>query len=65
LASTGDPAFNRIWTLLHLPCLSLPVGRGPAGLPVGVQLVGPLRGDGALVAAARWTFERLRPAEAA
>ncbi len=65
LASTGDPAFNRVWTLLHLPCLSLPAGRGPAGLPVGVQLVGPLRGDGAVVAAARWAFERLGPAEAA
>lgn len=65
LESTGDPALNRIWTLLHLPCLSLPVGRGPAGLPLGVQMVGPLRGDGALIAAARWAFERLGLAEGA
>ncbi len=59
LESTGDPAFNRIWTLLHLPCLSLPAGRGPAGLPLGVQLVGPHRGDGAVVAAASWAHRRL------
>ncbi len=65
LESTGDPALNRIWTLLHLPSLSLPAGRGPAGLPLGVQMVGPHRGDGALVAAARWAFDRLGLGEAA
>ena len=40
LASTGSAAFNRLWTLLGLPCLTLPVGRGVRGLPLGVQLVG-------------------------
>jgi Asp-tRNA(Asn)/Glu-tRNA(Gln) amidotransferase A subunit family amidase len=65
LESTGDPALNRIWTLLHLPCLTLPAGRGPAGLPLGVQMVGPLRGDGVVVAAARWAFDRLGLGEAA
>jgi Asp-tRNA(Asn)/Glu-tRNA(Gln) amidotransferase A subunit family amidase len=59
LASTGDPAFNRIWTLLGAPCLALPAGRGPAGLPLGVQLVGGPSADGALVAAARWIEARL------
>jgi amidase len=54
LASTGDPAMNRIWTLLGLPCVSLPAGQGPSGLPVGVQLVGPPGGDAALLAAAAW-----------
>jgi amidase len=61
LASTGDPAMNRIWTLLGVPCLSLPGATGPAGMPVGVQLVGPAGGDGALVAAAAFVEERLRP----
>jgi len=60
LASTGDPAMNRIWTLLGVPCLSLPGATGPAGLPVGVQLVGPAGGDGALVAAAAFVEDRLR-----
>ncbi len=54
LASTGDPAFDRIWTLLGTPSASLPAGRGPAGLPVGLQVVGAPRQDGALVAACRF-----------
>ncbi|HZB92486.1 MAG TPA: amidase [Stellaceae bacterium] len=40
IATTGDPVFNRPWTLLHLPAIALPGHRGPGGLPVGVQLVG-------------------------
>jgi Asp-tRNA(Asn)/Glu-tRNA(Gln) amidotransferase A subunit family amidase len=51
-ATTGDPVFNRPWTLLHLPCITLPGQRGPAGLPVGVQLVGRPRGDARLLAIA-------------
>jgi len=54
LASTGDPMFNRVWTLLHLPCVNLPAGRGEQGLPIGVQLVGPARGDARLLAASTW-----------
>lgn len=51
---TGDPRFNRIWTLLGGPALHLPTGRGPAGLPLGVQLVAPPGRDAALLAAALW-----------
>ncbi len=54
LEATGDPLFNRVWTLLGTPCLSLPAGRGPAGLPLAVQLVGPSDGDAGLLAAAAW-----------
>jgi Asp-tRNA(Asn)/Glu-tRNA(Gln) amidotransferase A subunit family amidase len=54
LESTGDPAMNRIWTLLGLPCVSLPAAEGPHGLPVGVQLVGPPGGDALLLAVAAW-----------
>lgn len=61
LASTGDPAFNRIWTLLGLPCASLPGARGPAGMPVGIQLVGPAGRDGALAAVAHWAAVALAP----
>jgi amidase len=32
-------------TALHLPSLAAPAGRTPAGLPVGVQIVGPERGE--------------------
>jgi Asp-tRNA(Asn)/Glu-tRNA(Gln) amidotransferase A subunit family amidase len=40
LASTGDSVFNRIWTALAVPCLSLPAGSGEMGLPLAVQWVG-------------------------
>jgi len=52
LAYTGDPAFSRIWTLLGVPCLTLPAGRGPRGLPLGVQLVGRIGDDARLLAVA-------------
>jgi amidase len=45
LASTGDPSQNRIWTLLGAPCIQLPAGSGPSGMPVGVQLVAAPRRD--------------------
>jgi amidase len=62
LASTGDPAFDRIWTLLGTPCASLPIARGPAGLPVGVQVVGAPGRDGPLVAAIAWIAGAARSA---
>jgi Asp-tRNA(Asn)/Glu-tRNA(Gln) amidotransferase A subunit family amidase len=37
LDATGDPAFCRPWTLLQLPCLTLPAGRGPHDMPIGAQ----------------------------
>ncbi len=61
LDSTGDPLFNRMWTLLHGPALCLPGARGRNGLPVGIQLVGPVGGDAALLAAGAWIESRLAP----
>jgi Asp-tRNA(Asn)/Glu-tRNA(Gln) amidotransferase A subunit family amidase len=54
LASTGSPLFCTVWTLLGTPGLSLPLLTGPAGLPLGVQLVGRCGGDEALMATAAW-----------
>jgi amidase len=54
LESTGDPAFDRVWTLLGTPCASVPTGLGPAGLPVGLQVVGAPGRDAALAAACAW-----------
>ena len=51
---TGNPVFNRQWTLLHLPCVTLPVLKGERGLPLGIQLVGRFRRDEELLAQARW-----------
>jgi amidase len=59
LGTTGDPIFSRIWTLLGTPCLSLPVLRGRAGLPLGLQLVGARGEDAALLQSAGIIEERL------
>jgi amidase len=59
LSSTGDPVFNRAWTLLGVPCVTVPFGKGEHGLPLGVQLVGPFDGDSALLGWAHWAAEAL------
>ena len=51
---TGDPAFNFIWTALHVPCVTVPAGTGPNGLPLGIQIVGRRGDDKAVLAWARW-----------
>lgn len=43
--TTGDPLLCRQWTLLGTPVVAIPALRGPAGLPVGVQVVAQLRRD--------------------
>lgn len=53
-SGTGDPVFNRIWTLLGVPCVNVPGLTGPAGLPVGVQVIGPWRGDTTTLSASHW-----------
>jgi amidase len=60
LASTGNSAFNAIWTLSWAPCVTLPAGTGPKGLPLGIQLVGPRFADERLLDAAAWVEARLR-----
>lgn len=62
LDSTGDPAFNRLWTLVGAPSVTLPVMRGPEGMPVGVQIVGPPRDEGRLLALAANAERQLRKA---
>ena len=58
LRHTGSPMFNRIWTLLGVPCVTYPVGFGPNGLPLGVQVVGAHGGDDHLLACAAWMHAR-------
>jgi Asp-tRNA(Asn)/Glu-tRNA(Gln) amidotransferase A subunit family amidase len=54
LGSTGDPVFNFLWTSLHVPCVTVPAGTGPRGLPLGIQIVGPAGEDRATLAWAAW-----------
>ena len=44
--------FAFLATTTGLPAISVPVGPGPRGLPVGIQLIGKPRGEAALLAAA-------------
>ena len=52
--TTGDPLLNKVWTLLHLPCVSLPAGFGPNGLPLSVQVVARANDEAALLSGAGW-----------
>lgn len=57
LASTGDPCFQEIWSALGVPTLSLPLHVGPHAMPVGVQFVGRLENDDALLRTAAWVLK--------
>ena len=59
LGNTGDPIFNRFWTLLGSPCIALPFNTGPFGMPLSVQLIGPRDKDDQLIAWARWVERKL------
>lgn len=57
LASTGESSFNRLWTLLGVPCVSVPGLVGENGAPMGLQLIGPWGSDARLLAAA-WRLQQ-------
>jgi Asp-tRNA(Asn)/Glu-tRNA(Gln) amidotransferase A subunit family amidase len=44
-ATTGDPRYNRLWTLLGVPCVNVPALKTTAGLPFGLQVVAPFARD--------------------
>jgi Asp-tRNA(Asn)/Glu-tRNA(Gln) amidotransferase A subunit family amidase len=62
LGYTGDPVFNRMWTLLGVPCVTLPAVWGEGGLPTGIQLVGRVGDDARLLAAALFAERALAAA---
>ena len=45
--------FAFLATTTGLPAIAVPVGTGPRGLPVGIQLIGKPRGEAELLAAAQ------------
>ena len=59
LNATGNASLCVIWTTLHVPAVTLPVFKGPNGLPIGAQLVAKRNADRALFAAARWVYQTL------
>jgi Asp-tRNA(Asn)/Glu-tRNA(Gln) amidotransferase A subunit family amidase len=59
LSSTGSAIFNGLWTVLYMPCLTLPAGDGPDGLPVGIQLVARRHNDHRLLDVGLWVESKL------
>jgi Asp-tRNA(Asn)/Glu-tRNA(Gln) amidotransferase A subunit family amidase len=59
LEATGNAQPCVIWTTMHVPALSIPVFRGPNGLPTGLQVIGKRNEDRKLFAAARWIYGKL------
>jgi Asp-tRNA(Asn)/Glu-tRNA(Gln) amidotransferase A subunit family amidase len=62
LGSTGNSRFNKLWTLLGVPCVNVPGLTGGAGLPVGVQVIANFGRDANALAAARFVETAIRPA---
>ena len=63
-ATVGTPAFAgvplyQIWTILHVPAMTIPVFKGAAGMPIGAQLLAKRHDDRKLFACAQWAFEKL------
>ncbi len=51
---TGDPRFNRLWTLMGTPCVNIPATIADGGLPVGVQVIARFGDDAGALKAARF-----------
>ena len=60
LVSPTMSSFNRMWTLMHGPTITLPVAKGPNGMPIGVQLAARVGDDPALIAHANGIYRILR-----
>jgi amidase len=62
LGYTGNPVFNRMWTLLGTPCVTIPAGMGENGLPIGIQFVGRIGDDARLMECALFAERALAAA---
>ncbi|KJC58834.1 amidase [Bradyrhizobium sp. LTSPM299] len=60
LASTGDPRYNRLWTLMGVPCVNVPALVAEGGLPVGVTVIAKFGADAQALAAASFVEEALK-----
>ena len=64
LASTGNARFNRLWTLLGVPCVNVPAITAAGGLPVGVQVIAPFGHDAEALRAAGFLEQALASSKA-
>ena len=60
LATTGDPMFDRLWTLMSAPCVNVAGLNDGDGLPLGIQIVGRFGRDKAALEAALFVEEAIR-----
>ena len=60
LGSTGDARYNRLWTLMGVPCVNVPALIADGGLPVGVQVIARYGADAEALAAARFVEQALK-----
>ena len=59
LGATGNPMFNRLWTLMGSPCVNV-AGLSEDGLPLGVQIVGRFGRDRAALEAALFLEQAIK-----
>lgn len=59
ISGTGNSLFNRSWTLLGAPCVTVPAGTGPQGLPLAVQITGAFDDDERVLRCAEWVRQAL------
>jgi Asp-tRNA(Asn)/Glu-tRNA(Gln) amidotransferase A subunit family amidase len=57
---TGDPRFNRLWTLMGTPCVNVPATVAEGNLPIGVQVIADYGDDAKALAAARFLETALK-----
>jgi Asp-tRNA(Asn)/Glu-tRNA(Gln) amidotransferase A subunit family amidase len=60
LSSTGDPRYNRLWTLMGVPCVNVPALVADGGLPVGVTVIARFGADAQAMAAASFVEDALK-----
>ena len=58
LKSTGSADFNKFWSFMGVPAISLPLLQGENNLPLGIQLVGDKYDDLRFLGVARWLEKR-------
>ena len=59
LGATGNPMFNRLWTLMGAPCVSVP-GLSENELPLGIQIVGRFGRDRLTLEAALFVEQAIK-----
>jgi Asp-tRNA(Asn)/Glu-tRNA(Gln) amidotransferase A subunit family amidase len=60
LDSTGDPTFNRLWTLMGTPCVNVPATVADGNLPIGVQVIADYGDDAKALSGARFLERALK-----